>query len=1506
MQAIFVVIGHNMDFKNIAWDQVESRPSFVGLKPEQQETVRQKWFDDNVAGRQSFAALPPDKQQIVRNNWFQPQKDAAPGMGGGEIAQNTGNGERDKSTLGDYGRSLAAGLDKFGQLLGRGLDVAGLDTAGQYVENLYKEREQQARAGQSDAYKAAQQKTFLSDKEGETFGEAWKSPHKIAGTVLESIPSMIAGGGAGFAVAKGLMGLGVSSGLAGILGGATGEGGVAAAESSKQAYDTVMGADDAAIQKTPEYLRALETVDPALDFAEQHRLAKEALAKDAALTTAAIVGGATAVLGAPSGHALGRIMAGEAGEAFIRTIAKQGAAEALQEAPQSAVEQIQQNRVTQQYIDPDKNIFEGAAEAAVTGAVTGAVMGAGLGGAAHGGNLTETTVEMGEPTQTGQPNREAMPEPRPGPVAADEGQGLALPIQGENQDVVAGLTPATVVEGENADVESTGEPGGVGTVLGAGAGLTGEPGTAAGEVAEAQLAEPAGGEAPQAEAVQETEGVQTAAAQAVKDSLTTEDVQAVFPNQSVTETADGYAVAFRKGAPAVTIRNVERIGVDDAAFQVGYGRKVPESVKRMGASGSYQDGVIRISRIGDRWTLGHEAFHHLAASKMLSDKDLRAINRAIDPKGQATEEQMANFVQDALADREAYRGKGMVAKTIQRIQDIIDGFVNLFDRTGLGVVRDMESGRAFDAVPGRAGVNPALTPQPVGETTQEAASTPVGAGLTPAPVQYAVPRELGDLFGASKPVGVIEKTRETINDWRENWRTRAFDRLNPLKELGDDAYQLQRLTEGTHGIIESFFDHGKLRWDGKVLTTDTQKQGFVPWLDSKGEDGKKLLYWLSARRAEQLEAEGRENWLTPENRARIDAYVGDAADPKWQAMAAEFTEFNKSVLDVAERAGLISKEGREGWERDIYIPFYRVFEDPETREEALRGPKAGKKTIDAQIRRLKGAEAKIGDPLENILKNWTHLIEQSVQNMARAEAFEAAEARGLAEEIPKSEVLNFRKSDDGKMTFVTKKDDTDVLAFQEDGERKYFRVKDPELYNAMLNTRPNAADNFILKLFGGAKRVLTYGATFGPGFRVANMIRDAMHTAIISKSFNPFIDSLRGAAKAWAQDEDYVKLMAAGGGFGGSYTKAGDPGATARYVERIIDREGPGAVKRVLNTPKKLLDFWERVGAASEQAARVSLYQRRREGGVGNQAAAFEARDLLDFAMGGSSGAVRYLAQTVPFLNARMQGLYKLGRAAKESPKSFAVKGGLLALASLGLWAHNRDDERYQALEDWEKRAYYHFWVGEDHMRIPKPFEVGALFSSLFEAAGDTMVGDEDFEYFVNFLKHTAVDTFALNPVPQAMMPALETYFNKSFFSGREIEGMALQRLRPGERADARTSETLRRIGRATNISPKKMEALIKGYTATIGQFALGLSDMVIEQAARDMPEKPAARISQYPMIGRFMRGSVPGSTKYGTRFYEAFKDINELTATVNELRKSGDIEAARRLYQDRVQEDAV
>jgi hypothetical protein len=287
--------------------------------------------------------------------------------------------------------------------------------------------------------------------------------------------------------------------------------------------------------------------------------------------------------------------------------------------------------------------------------------------------------------------------------------------------------------------------------------------------------------------------------------------------------------------------------------------------------------------------------------------------------------------------------------------------------------------------------------------------------------------------------------------------------------------------------------------------------------------------------------------------------------------------------------------------------------------------------------------------------------------------------------------------------------------------------------------------------------------------------------------------------------------------------------------------------------------------------------------------------------MRGEGKAWNVLVSMVPFLNARFQGNYRMYRGFRENPVDFAIKGAILAAASLALWAAYKDDDRYKELPDWEKFTYYHAWIGDGedgHIRMPKPFETGIIFSSFVESIGNVANKNEEAEFMVRFFTHALTETLAFNPVPQTLKPIAEVWANKSFFTGRPIETLSDKNLKPGDRASHYTSETLQLIGKGLNISPKKMEALSRGYLSTMSAFLLAGPDQ-ISRWFGNFPEKPTLKTNEFPLIGRFWRQGPARSTKYMTRFYEILTESNELVGSVKHYSKLGDHAKVRKLKKD-------
>jgi len=757
-----------------------------------------------------------------------------------------------------------------------------------------------------------------------------------------------------------------------------------------------------------------------------------------------------------------------------------------------------------------------------------------------------------------------------------------------------------------------------------------------------------------------------------------------------------------------------------------------------------------------------------------------------------------------------------------------------------------------------------------------------------------------------------ERTAKAWNSFWKNKATLVVDKFAPVKKhFGEGVeYMMHRGIPGAPTSMLGQLLHGKLKWNaaGDVLTVDTKGEGFIPWVKGLKKDGEKFFYWLVVKRAEALEKEGREKLLGKSDRDKIMAWVGDPKGNKsWDELNKEFQAFNDAILDIAQEAGLIDPASRKLFQQEFYIPFYRVFEDEETAIEFVKSPKQGSKFLSAQIKRLKGSEKKIGDPFENIMKNWNHLVVESIKNKSRGDAFRTAERlalpsgyygldedgneveKPLVEEVQWKDTVRFKGV--GKATFIEQKTGEPVLGFKDKGKTRFYRVNDPELFAAMSLMRNVTADNMLVNALRYPKRWLTMGATFGPAFKMANFLRDTLHTGMISNDFIPFLDSLRGVGKILFNDKEYVEYLASGHAFAGSYVRADDPKAVSKHLKGVTQKQMRGKVWNVVSSPWRL---WEAIGEASENAARVQLYSNLRKKGKTQLEASFAARDIMDFQMSGTSDTLNFFTSVVPFLNARIQGLYKMGRAARENPKVFAGKTLILAAMSLAAWAAYADDDRYKELEDWEKWQYYNFWLGDWHIRIPKPFETGVIGSTLWTATADAAKGNEPWTYVLRTIGHAVMDTFAFNPVPQAAIPIVEQVFNKSMFTGRPIEGQRISKLSPGLRAEPWTSETFKMLGELIGTPPKRTESLVKGYFATYVNLALFFTD----PAARwlmDYPERPTKRVDDYPMIGRFLRqADNPRYTKYISKLYDITRQADQLYADVKHLNAIGDYEAAR------------
>lgn len=662
---------------------------------------------------------------------------------------------------------------------------------------------------------------------------------------------------------------------------------------------------------------------------------------------------------------------------------------------------------------------------------------------------------------------------------------------------------------------------------------------------------------------------------------------------------------------------------------------------------------------------------------------------------------------------------------------------------------------------------------------------------------------------------------------------------------------------------------------------------------------------MAANRAEILKNQGRENLFTEQDiNALKKLNEGIMSDGRnraevYQQVRKEFMQYNKAVLDIAEQAGLIDKANRRTWENGFYLPFYRVADEDNNFSIGHANKIVGQKAFS----QLKGGTKALDDLLVNIVSNWSHLLTASMKNQAGITSLKSAVNLGIADKLERVEAGQYINT----TTNQFRKGGQNIVWVMENGEQTYYQVNDPLVFDALNMINHKGWNNPLINVMGKFKKALTVGVTISPTFRVRNLIRDTLQATAVSKlNYNPISNLIEGFNASKLGTQTLNRLMAGGGTIRFGTMNDGNQG----YQLRQLMQELHVPEERILNTPDKvkhaLSEAWrwyKELGDRAETVNRAAIYQQAIAEGTTHLQASFEARDLMNFTSAGKWASVRFLSQVVPFFNARLQGMYKLGRAAHHDYKRFSLVAGAVALASSLLYLLQKDDDDYKALPDWVRDTYWYVKLGDKALYIPKPFEIGSLGSIAERGLEFALAGDD---YQAKDFGHTVMnilsDQLAMNPVPQIVKPAVEATFNYNAFTGTAIDNMGQQRLKAKDRYTANTSAGAVMAGKALNISPQRLEYLIRGYFGWLGTQALNVTD-IATRPLMNLPSNPNRDLSQVNnmfMLGDFIkRADIGAGSKYLTRFYESQQSINEVYASLANARKTGELEYAQELAKD-------
>lgn len=642
-------------------------------------------------------------------------------------------------------------------------------------------------------------------------------------------------------------------------------------------------------------------------------------------------------------------------------------------------------------------------------------------------------------------------------------------------------------------------------------------------------------------------------------------------------------------------------------------------------------------------------------------------------------------------------------------------------------------------------------------------------------------------------------------------------------------------------------------------------------------------------------------------------------------------EYAMGLWQKSYDAGLMTEETyTDGLDRQFYAPLQRDMSDKRTSLGASALTGASK-----LVKRFKGSDRNIVDPMD-VLMHKTFALEKIIN---RNEVFRtlgklaerSGKAGAMVERIPAMQLMGKQFTVKEAARALTK-DDTltqadaqdlmeilqasieqentldffrsepihtkgeNILFGWENGKLAALQLADGDLGADVVNV-VNGLGRENLPLFTGllsfTSTAFRAGIVSWPDFLVANFIKDQFSTFILTDvGYKPFATGVRGMFDELRQANWGKQYNAAMGAMGGMNVANLHDASINRAISSL---KGKGYLVKSFTGEggyfKNSIRGLTRVVELSETGTRIGVYKsaytRAKKDGLSDWDAAIEASytatDLMDFGLNGSRTALA--RKTIPFLNAQLQGLYKMMRTlgadevrqrkglnfalrayfksmknidlsrtekqAIQTGRKAWVKMASLGLISAALHYLFRDDPDYQEAGEYLRTTGWVIPMGDGRLfYIPKPYEL-AILANFTERALESSEGDE--EAMKRFGRGLAM-TFVPPMSPPAVTAVVEQVANHDFFTGGQVEPDWMQKLSPELRYDRYTSQFAKDIGSVTGFSPMRVDHLLGNLGAT------AYRDMMSMYNTTD-PNRGTTDISDIPVVRRFYRDSNRGAT---------------------------------------------
>jgi hypothetical protein len=748
------------------------------------------------------------------------------------------------------------------------------------------------------------------------------------------------------------------------------------------------------------------------------------------------------------------------------------------------------------------------------------------------------------------------------------------------------------------------------------------------------------------------------------------------------------------------------------------------------------------------------------------------------------------------------------------------------------------------------------------------------------------------------------KEEKQPGTWKRFY-SQFVDDLNPLKlfekdlngkvGLGKDSiYKLARNSRGIAEQAQVSLERG-IYLNGQKIGDGLSE--IVKPLEKLGVDQKDFATYLAVKQSHDLQMSHGKNvaFTDGEMKAVMDRFDGTPVEQVQKGVV----QWNKNMMKVLEDAQILKPGTADHLAQTYpnYTPLMRYFDDDAIAgfKEGGFGAAKGFANLSNPVKRMteEGSQRTIINPLESMVKNSFLVFNAAAKNKVGLRLAEMSNIDGAGAWV---EHLG-EGGRDGKEHIIT--------VFQ-DGKGNQYKVRDPELYTAMLSL-DHESTNSLIRFLGSMASVLRSGATLTPEFMARNAFRD-LTEAFINTGMNP-LSFAKGLFHVLRKDEMFDKFLTSGGGQ--SVLMSLDRNYNREALKEIFRESMKDKAMNVVTSPKELTKLLTgytpaklivkglRKGAEiSELSTRVGQFGRILNKTGDLDEAAYQARDLMDFNRAGSN--IRQANRAIAFMNANIQGVDKMARSFwgngvfdVKSKASYLTRAGVsLVLPAYGLYQLKQhlienDPEwkrLYENILQWQKDSFFIIPMpGHWFARVPKPFEAGMLYATGTERLLDWAHGQDP-----KVKEYAKALGGALTPniLPTMLVPLLEGITNYNLFQGRSIVPTSEQKLEKQDQYGINTTETAKLLGKgAANVpiikdtnfsSPRIIDNTIRGYTAGLGGYAVSGIDAVLNKLGIGKPvPQPAKDLKDAPLLRAFTV-STTGGGQIRQDFYDKWDELSQ------------------------------